>query len=89
VRKAVEKLDAKQEAIEAAAAAHTTYAWDVVDTDTVAQSPLTDIVPGRTHTYTLDSVYGPDCSTETVYQKSVKDLCTAAMDGYHTAVLGE
>ena len=63
------------------------YAWDVVDDDTVTQSPRTDIVPGRTHTYTLDGVYGPELTTRTLYQKSVRELVLAAMDGYHTAVL--
>lgn len=65
----------------------TTYAWDVVDADTVAQNAATDVVPGRTHTYTLDRVYGPDTDTRHVYQQSVRDLVRGAMDGYHTAVL--
>lgn len=30
------------------------YAWDVLGDDTATQSPRTDIVPGRTHQYTLD-----------------------------------
>lgn len=59
----------------------------MVDDDTVAQNAATDIVPGRTHTYTLDRVYGPDTDTRTVYQHSVRDLVHGAMDGYHTAVL--
>lgn len=64
------------------------YAWDVVDTDTVAQNATaTELVLGRTHSYTLDRVYGPSSSTQTVYQQSVQDLVRAAMDGYHTAVL--
>jgi centromeric protein E len=63
------------------------YAWDVITEDSVAQSPHTDIIPGRTHTYTLDRVYGPDTHTYQIYETSVKDLVYAAMEGYHTAVL--
>ena len=85
MRKAVEKLETRQDSqLEAAT---TTYAWDVVDDDTVTQSPTTEIILGRTHTYTLDSVYGPDCQTAEVYQKSVHDLVHAAMNGYHASVL--
>lgn len=65
----------------------TTYAWDVVSRDTVRQSESTDIVPGRTHTYTLDRVYGPDATTQQLFDQSVRDLVRAAMEGYHTAVL--
>lgn len=57
------------------------YAWDVVGPDTATQSPKTEIIPGRTHTYTLDKVYDAACSTDKVYEKSVKPLVTAAMEG--------
>ena len=63
------------------------YAWDVVSNDTVRQSPATDVIPGRTHSYTVDHVYAPHVTTEHVYQNSVLDLVHAAMDGYHTSVL--
>lgn len=62
-------------------------AWNVVSDDTVIQSPETDIVQGRTCQYTLDRVYGPSTTTEHLYNRSVKDLVNAAMDGYHTSVL--
>jgi Kinesin motor domain len=65
----------------------TIYAWDVVGDDTVSQSPATPLIPGRTHTYTLDRVYGPHCRTYDVYRHSVQDLVSASMEGYHTAVL--
>jgi Kinesin motor domain len=64
------------------------YAWKVEDdelTNTVRQT--TDLIPGRTHAYTLDHVYGPECSTSDVYEHSVQDLVRASMDGYHTSVL--
>lgn len=53
--------------------------------DTVAQS--VDLVPGRTHSYTLDHVYGPEASTELLFDRSVLGLVHAAMDGYHASVL--
>ena len=63
------------------------YAWDVMDRDTVTQSPRTELVPGRTHTYTLDAVYGASITTQQLYDASVRDLVRAALEGYHTAVL--
>ena len=57
------------------------YAWDVVGDDTAAQSSKTDIVPGRTHQYTLDKVYGPSSTTRDMYNQSVKDLVHSAMEG--------
>lgn len=65
----------------------TRYAWDVIGPDTVSQEPSTILVPGRTHQYTLDRVYGPTTTTASVYDQSVRDLVLAAMEGYHTAVL--
>ena len=63
------------------------YAWDVLSSDTVTQSPATDCILGRTLSYTLDRVYGPNVSTQTLYDSSVQDLVHAACEGYHTAVL--
>jgi len=64
-----------------------TYAWNVTGGDVISQSPKTDIVPGRTHIYTLDHVYGPETTTKQLYHKSCLDLVHAAMDGYHTSIL--
>lgn len=64
-----------------------TYAWNVTGGDVISQSPKTDIVPGRTHIYTLDHVYGPETNTKQLYHKSCLDLVHAAMDGYHTSIL--
>lgn len=63
------------------------YAWQLCSDDTVAQSPHTDVVPGRTHQYTLDKVYGPESTTQQLYDASVKPLVRAALEGYHTSVL--
>jgi hypothetical protein len=76
-----EKPQSKVAAAVAAAEADLFYAWDVTSNDTAAQSPRTDIVPGRTHQYTLDQIYGPSCNTRQVYQQSVKPLVLAAMEG--------
>jgi hypothetical protein len=63
-------------------------AWDVSpDGDTAAQSENTDLVQGRTHSYTLDKVYGVDRTTQDVYDQSVHPLVQAAMEGYHSSVL--
>jgi centromeric protein E len=61
------------------------YAWNVKGTDTAVQA--TEAIPGRTHAYTLDQVYGPDVATQDVFDASVKPLVHAAMDGYHASVL--
>ncbi|GAX21154.1 centromeric protein E [Fistulifera solaris] len=61
------------------------YAWKTISDDTATQS--VDLVPGRTHTYTLDHVYGPEATTEALFDRSVLGLVHAAMDGYHTSVL--
>ena len=66
---------------------NTTYAWDCFGKDTASQSPETDRVPGRTHSYTLDRVYGPTEETAALYDRSVQPLVHAAMDGYHASVL--
>ena len=63
------------------------YAWKMLGSDTVTQSPDTDIIPGRTHTYTFDKVYGPESSTKVLYNDSVQSLVHAAMNGYHASVL--
>jgi len=63
------------------------YAWKTVGTDTVTQSQQTDLVQGRTHSYTLDRVYGPDLTTRHLYDNSVSSLVQAAMDGYHSSIL--
>ena len=62
-------------------------AWERVGDVSVKQSPHTNLIQGRTHTYTLDQVYGPTCTTKDVFGKSVQDLVHAAVDGYHTSVL--
>ena len=62
-------------------------AWERVGDTTVRQSPKTNLIQGRTHTYTLDQVYGPTTQTKDVFDRSVQDLVHAAVDGYHTSVL--
>eukprot|EP00934_Nitzschia_sp_Nitz4_P005522 Nitzschia sp. Nitz4//scaffold69_size99277//90883//92850//NITZ4_004650-RA/size99277-processed-gene-0.90-mRNA-1//-1//CDS//3329556766//5512//frame0 len=63
-------------------------AWDVsADGETAAQSSSTNLVQGRTHSYTLDHVYGPESSTTQIYQRSVQTLVHRAMQGYHSTVL--
>jgi len=62
-------------------------AWERVGDTTVRQSPQTNLIQGRTHTYTLDQVYGPTTQTKDVFDRSVQDLVHAAVDGYHTSVL--
>ena len=62
-----------------------TYAWNVASQDTAVLN--NNSLPGRTSSYTLDHVYGPDASTKDLYDKSVLDLVHAAMDGYHASVL--
>lgn len=61
-------------------------AWDVVDEDTVQQGASTTHVQGRTHSYTLDRVYGPESSTSHLFQHSVRAVVESAMDGYHASV---
>lgn len=63
------------------------YAWDIVSDDTMVQSHKTDIILGRTHSYTLDRVYGPTVTNQQLYDASIQRLVHAAMDGYHTAVM--
>ena len=62
-------------------------AWERVGDTTVRQAPHTNLIQGRTHTYTLDQVYGPTHTTQQVFTQSVQDLVHAAVDGYHTSVL--
>ena len=63
------------------------YAWEACSHDTMRQSPHTDLVPGRTHMYTLDRVYGAESTTQQLYETSVQHLVHSALEGYHTAVL--
>jgi hypothetical protein len=67
----------------------TTYAWDCIGDDTVSQrnDSTAELVKGRTHAYTLDRVYGPDESTQQLYDNSIQSLVHAAMDGYHSSIL--
>lgn len=63
-------------------------AWDVSsDGETAAQSPQTQPVPGRTHSYTLDHVYGPESTTKQLHHRSIKSLVDRAMEGYHSSIL--
>jgi hypothetical protein len=66
-----------------------TYAWDCIGGDTVSQrnDSTAELVKGRTHAYTLDRVYGPDESTQQLYDNSIQSLVHAAMDGYHSSIL--
>jgi hypothetical protein len=68
-----------------------TYAWDCIGGDTVSQrndiGGTAELVRGRTHAYTLDRVYGPDESTQQLYDSSIQSLVHAAMDGYHSSIL--
>jgi centromeric protein E len=65
-----------------------TVAWNVsADGETAAQSPETELVQGRTHSYTLDHVYGPESTTTQLYQRSIKSLVDRAMDGYHSTIM--
>ena len=68
---------------------HDTFvAWDVnQDGDTAGQSKKTDIVQGRTNSYTLDKVYSPTATTNDIYEKQVHSMVKAAMEGYHSTVL--
>lgn len=61
-------------------------AWDVVDIDTLQQSASTTHVQGRTHSYTLDRVYGPISTTSELFQHSLRPVVESAMDGYHASV---
>ena len=65
------------------------YAWTVMGEDTVIQNPHcgVDIIVGRTHTYTLDHVYGPSITTHQLYQTCIQDRVHAAMHGYHATIL--
>jgi hypothetical protein len=76
------------EVISAPPPSQSVYAWDCFGGDTVSQSTdSTELVKGRTHAYTLDRVYGPDQSTQQLYDNSIKSLVHAAMDGYHSSIL--
>lgn len=63
-------------------------AWDVSEeSTTAAQSAQTQKIQGRTHSYTLDKVFGPSITTKQIYSESVESLVQSAMDGYHSTVL--
>lgn len=63
-------------------------AWDISDDNTSAfQSNKTEKVHGRTHSYTLDRIFGADSTTDEVYNDSVASLVKAAMEGYNSTVL--
>ena len=65
-------------------------AWNVSeDGETVAQASTsqTPQIPGRTYSYTLDHVYGPDSTTKQLYHRSLKSLVDRAMEGYHSSIL--
>ena len=61
-------------------------AWDVIGTDTVQQSASTTRIQGRTHSFTLDRVFGPTATTALVFDHSVRPIVESAMDGYHASV---
>ena len=63
------------------------YAWNVSGDATVQQNPNLENLPGRTTAYTLDHVYGPDASTQQLFDQSVLNLVNASMDGYHASIL--
>lgn len=63
-------------------------AWDVnADGDTAAQSEKTEIIDGRTNTYTVDKVYGTKSTTRQLYDNSIYSLVKSAMEGYHSSIL--
>eukprot|EP00531_Pseudo-nitzschia_arenysensis_P006661 CAMPEP_0116154598 /NCGR_PEP_ID=MMETSP0329-20121206/21866_1 /TAXON_ID=697910 /ORGANISM="Pseudo-nitzschia arenysensis, Strain B593" /LENGTH=785 /DNA_ID=CAMNT_0003651589 /DNA_START=35 /DNA_END=2392 /DNA_ORIENTATION=- len=63
-------------------------AWDIsADNKSVCQSKDTDKVQGRTHSYTLDRVFGTNSTTDEVYHDSVASLVQRAMQGYNSTVL--
>ena len=56
-------------------------AWDVNgDGDTAAQSCKTELIQGRTHSYTLDKVYGTQASTKDIYDRSIRSLVNSSME---------
>jgi centromeric protein E len=82
------KMNDRNQSRPASAKDDNVVAWNVSgDGETVAQSSETDLVQGRTHSYTLDHVYGPEATTTQLYQRSVKSLVNRAMEGYHSAIL--
>mmetsp|Transcript_30547 Transcript_30547/g.73280 ORF Transcript_30547/g.73280 Transcript_30547/m.73280 type:complete len:671 (-) Transcript_30547:1697-3709(-) len=62
--------------------------WNISeDGETAAQSDNTEIIVGRTTSYTLDKIYGMQSTTRELYDTSVHSLVKAAMEGYHSTVL--
>ena len=61
--------------------------WDIKDCTTASQCDKIEKIQGRTHSYTLDKVFGTDSSTDQIYQDSVASLVKAAMEGYHSTVI--
>jgi len=63
-------------------------AWDISgDNTSASQSNKVEKVQGRTHSFTLDRVFGPDSTTDGIYHDSVAPLVKAAMEGYNSTVL--
>mmetsp|Transcript_17465 Transcript_17465/g.48225 ORF Transcript_17465/g.48225 Transcript_17465/m.48225 type:complete len:776 (+) Transcript_17465:65-2392(+) len=63
-------------------------AWDISgDSTTASQSDKTEKIQGRTHSYTLDTVFGIEATTHDIYDKSVASLVRSAMEGYNSTVL--
>ncbi len=63
-------------------------AWDISDDNkSVFQSKDTKKIQGRTHSYTLDRVFGTNTTTDEVYHESVASLVQRAMQGYNSTVL--
>jgi centromeric protein E len=63
-------------------------AWDVSEEgNTAAQCSQTELVQGRTHSYTLDNVYGTNSTTRELYDESIHSLVKRGMEGYHASIL--
>jgi len=62
-----------------------TCAWGVISDTAVSQTK--DVVQGRTHTYTLDKVYGAEVNTKEIFDRSMLPLVHSAMDGLNATFL--
>lgn len=63
-------------------------AWDISeDSTTASQSSKTEKIQGRTHSYTLDKVFGSEATTHEIYDESVASLVKSAMEGYNSTIL--
>lgn len=83
---AVDPIDGASSPAPSEIAGETFMAWDVVGNDAIQQSSKTDIIQGRTISYTLDQVYGPLSTTQELYEKSVQPVVLSSMEGYHASV---